>query len=316
MEFNMTRVVFMGTPDFAVPALAALLSEGYDVVGVLTRPDRPAGRGQRVEESPVKRLARANGLPILQPSTLRDAEARAAVLELQPDVITVAAYGLLLPQALLDLPGHGCLNIHGSLLPRHRGAAPIAAAILAGEAATGVSIMRVDAGLDTGPVLASASLPIDPEDTTGSLTAKLAALGARLLIATLPRWLRGELVPTPQDDAQATLAPRIAKEAGQIDWNQPAVAIERQVRAYSPWPSAYTYWRGQLLKVHRSHADFVVEVPAGAGPGQVIPVLDGAAAVAGSGVLRLDEVQLAGKRVLPISTFLRGASGFIGSSLK
>jgi len=312
----MTRVVFMGTPDFAVPALAALLSEGYDVVGVLTRPDRPAGRGQRVEESPVKRLARANGLPILQPSTLRDAEARAAVLELQPDVITVAAYGLLLPQALLDLPGHGCLNIHGSLLPRHRGAAPIAAAILAGEAATGVSIMRVDAGLDTGPVLASASLPIDPEDTTGSLTAKLAALGARLLIATLPRWLRGELVPTPQDDAQATLAPRIAKEAGQIDWNQPAVAIERQVRAYSPWPSAYTYWRGQLLKVHRSHADFVVEVPAGAGPGQVIPVLDGAAAVAGSGVLRLDEVQLAGKRVLPISTFLRGASGFIGSSLK
>ncbi len=189
MEFNMTRVVFMGTPSFAVPALAALLSEGYDVVGVLTRPDRPAGRGQRVEESPVKQLAWANGLPILQLSTLRDAEAQAAVAELQPEVITVAAYGLLLPQPILDLPSDGCLNIHGSLLPRHRGAAPIAAAILAGDAATGISIMRVEAGLDTGPVLASASLPIDPEDTTGSLTAKLAALGARLLIATLPRCL-------------------------------------------------------------------------------------------------------------------------------
>ena len=175
--------------------------------------------------------------------------------------------------------------------------------------------MRVDAGLDTGPVLATASLQIDPEDTAGSLTAKLSALGAQLLIATLARWLRGEIVPAAEDDAQSSLAPRIAKEAGQIAWDQPAVAIERQVRAYNPWPSAYTFWRGRLLKVYHAHADFVVGVPSGAVAGQVISVLDGAAVVTGSGVLRLDEVQLAGKRPLPIGAFLRGAVAFVGSKL-
>ncbi len=311
----MTRVVFMGTPEFAVPSLAALLREGYDVVGVLTREDRPAGRGQRVEESPVKELARANGLPILQPRTLRNEENQAALAALAPDLIVVAAYGLILPEAVLDLPPHGCLNVHGSLLPRHRGAAPIAAAILAGDEVAGISLMRMDAGLDTGPVLASASLPVAPDDTTGSLTARLAALGAGLLVATLPRWLRGEITPTPQDDALANYAPRISKEAGEIQWPLPAAQIARQVRAYNPWPSAYTSWRGQRLRILCAHPEPDAPLPAEAMPGQVLSAAGRAGVVTGQGVLWLDEVQLAGKRILPIEAFLRGAAGFAGSRL-
>ncbi len=311
----MTRVVFMGTPEFAVPSLAALLREGYDVVGVLTREDRPAGRGQRVEESPIKELARANGLPILQPRTLRNEENQAALAALAPDLILVAAYGLILPQAVLDLPAHGCLNVHGSLLPRHRGAAPIAAAILAGDEVAGISLMRMDAGLDTGPVLASASLPVAPDDTTGSLTARLAALGAGLLVATLPRWLRGEITPVPQDDALANYAPRISKEAGEIQWPLPAAQIARQVRAYNPWPSAYTSWRGQRLRILCAHPEPDAPLPAEAVPGQVLSGAGRAGVVTGQGVLWLDEVQLAGKRILPIEAFLRGAAGFAGSKL-
>jgi methionyl-tRNA formyltransferase len=302
----------MGTPEFAVPSLAALLSEGYDVVAVLTRQDQPAGRGQRLEESPVKELARANGLPVQQPRSLRQPEAQDAVDVLGPDLIVVAAYGLILPQAILDLPAHGCINVHGSLLPRHRGAAPIAAAILAGDTTAGISVMRMDAGLDTGPVLAKASLPILPDDTTGALTSRLAALGADLLVATLPGWLSGDITPTPQDDSLATYAPRISKEAGEIRWDRPAEEIARQVRAYNPWPSAYTSWRGQRLRVLCAHP-----APASAtgAPGQVVAGPGGAGVITGSGVLWLDEVQLAGKRILPIGTFLRGAAGFVDSSL-
>lgn len=244
--------VFMGTPEFAVPSLAALVNAGYDVVGVYTRPDQPAGRGQKLTESPVKAAARGYGLPIFQPATLRAAAAQAALAALAPELIVVAAYGLILPQAVLDLPRFGCVNVHGSLLPRHRGAAPIAAAILAGDAETGVSIMLMDAGVDTGPVLSTAALPVAPDDTTGTLTPKLAALGADLLTATLPRWLRGEITPQPQPTEGATLAPRLAKEAGAIDWREPVWLIERRVRAYQPWPGAYTTWRGQMLKVLRA----------------------------------------------------------------
>jgi methionyl-tRNA formyltransferase len=311
----MTRVVFMGTPEFAVPSLAALLSEGYDVVAVLTRQDQPAGRGQRLEESPVKELARANGLPIQQPRSLRQPEARDAVAVLAPDLIVVAAYGLILPQALLDLPAHGCINVHGSLLPRHRGAAPIAAAILAGDTTAGISVMRMDAGLDTGPVLAKAALPILPDDTTGSLTSRLATLGADLLVATLPGWLRGETPLFPQDDSLATYAPRISKEAGEVQWDRPAEEIARQVRAFNPWPSAYTSWHGQRLRILCAHPDPAAATGAPAEPGQVIPGPGRAGVITGSGVLWLDEVQLAGKRILPIDTFLRGAGGFPGSTL-
>lgn len=310
----MTRVVFMGTPEFAVPSLAALLSAGYDVVGVLTREDQPAGRGQRVEESPVKKLARANGLPVQQPRTLRAEETQAALAALSPDLIVVAAYGLLLPQAVLDLPPHGCINVHGSLLPRYRGAAPITAAILAGESEAGISLMRMDAGLDTGPVIATAALPIWPNDTTGTLTGRMADLGAELLIETLPLWLVGEIPPQPQDDAASSFAPRLSKETGQVDWTAPAAVIERAVRAYQPWPSAYTTWRGLRLKIMRAHVD-ETEAPADTEPGLVISAVGRAGVVTGQGVLWLDEVQLAGKRLLPTEVFLRGAVGFVSSKL-
>jgi methionyl-tRNA formyltransferase len=312
----MTRVVFMGTPDFAVPSLAALLRNGYDVVGVLTREDQPAGRGQKVEESPVKRLALEHGLLIQQPRTLRKPEPLAELASLAPDLIVVAAYGLILPPPVLELPRYGCVNVHGSLLPRHRGAAPIAAAILAGDSEAGISIMLMNAGVDTGPVLSRASIPIATDDTTGTLTAKLADLGADLLVGTLPAHLSGDIRPEPQPDKGATYAPRIAKEDGRIDWREPAEIIARRVRAYQPWPSAYTTFGGQLLKILRAHAGPITEANGENAPGTVIGAArNTAGVVTGEGVLWLDEVQLAGKRSVNISAFLPGARGFIGAHL-
>jgi methionyl-tRNA formyltransferase len=326
----MTRLVFMGTPEFAVPSLAALLQAGYDVVGVLTKEDQPAGRGQKLEASAVKQLTQAHGLAIQQPHTLRAAEARAALADLAPDVIVVAAYGLILPQEVLDLPRFGCINVHGSVLPRWRGAAPIAAAILAGDVEAGVSIMRMDAGVDTGPMLSAAYLPIAPDDTTGTLTPKLASLGADLLVRTLPRWLAGELAPIPQPEEGATYAPRITKEEGQIDWTEPAALIERRVRAYQPWPTAYSRWNGLGLKILRARTEAegpgIRDQGSGDGsptgrlraqePGTVIAERAGSAGVVtGRGVLWLEEVQLAGKRATPVGAFLQGARGFVGSKL-
>jgi methionyl-tRNA formyltransferase len=291
------------------------------VVGVLTRQDQPAGRGQQIELSPVKQAAMERGLPIQQPRTLRSSDALAELTALAPDLIVVAAYGLILPQVVLDLPRFGCVNVHGSLLPRHRGAAPIAAAILAGDAETGVSIMLMDAGVDTGPVLDTAALPIAPDDTTGALTAKLARLGGELLIATLPPYLAGEIDPQPQPTDGATYAPRLDKEAGKIDWREPAAIIERKVRAYQPWPSAYTSWNDQRLKILRARAGGQVtgvrgQESGGEGQGGVIAGERGAVGVVtGDGVLWLDEVQPAGKRPMLASAFLAGARGFIGSRL-
>ena len=248
----MTRLVFMGTPEFAVPSLAALLREGYDVVGVLTKEDQPAGRGQKLVESPVKQLAAAQGLAIQQPSTLRSAEAQAALAALAPDVIVVAAYGLILPQEVLDLPRFGCLNVHGSVLPRWRGAAPIAAAILAGDVEAGVSIMRMDAGVDTGPMLSAAYLPIAADDTTGTLTPKLAAWGPICWCGRSRAGWPASSPRCPQPEEGATWAPRITKEEGLIDWSEPAALIERRVHAYQPWPTAFTRWNGLGLKVLRA----------------------------------------------------------------
>lgn len=311
----MTRLVFMGTPEFAVPSLEALLRAGYDVVAVLTREDQPAGRGRRLEEPPVKRAALAYGLTVQQPSTLQNAGSQAALAAFAPELIVVAAYGLILPQAVLDLPRFGCVNVHGSLLPRHRGAAPIAAAILEGDAEAGITIMLMDAGVDTGPVLGAAAIPIAAGDTTGSLTARLADLGASLLVATLPGWLRGEIAPQPQPAAGASFAPRIAKEDGRIDWAEPAWLIERRVRAYQPWPTAYTDWDGQRLKLLRAS----VGRQAGAETRGVGTVIAGArgrvGVITGDGVLWLEEVQLAGKRALPVSAFAAGARGFLGAQL-
>lgn len=311
----MTRVVFMGTPEFAVPALRRLL-ESYQVVGVVTQPDRPAGRGQKVQVSPVKELALAHGLPVLQPRSLRkDPLAVQAIADLHPDLIVVAAYGLILPQPVLDLPPHGCLNIHASLLPRWRGPAPIPAAILAGDQETGVTLMCMDAGMDTGPIVVQRRTPIRPDDTTASLSERLSELGANLLAETLPSWLNGEIAPQPQDEAQATVCGLIRKEDGQIDWTRPAALIERQVRAYHPWPGAFTFWRGQQLKVLRSSATGLHARPADLSPGTVILVGRTPGVITGEGVLLLDEVQLAGKRAMPAQAFVQGYRDFVGSRL-
>ena len=303
----------MGTPEFAVPSLASLARAGHDIPAVVTREDHRAGRGQRTEQSPVKRFALSQGIPVLQPRSLRTAEYHAAIADLSCDLIVVAAFGLILPGTLLALPSRGCLNVHGSILPRHRGAAPIAAAILAGDSVAGISIMLMDEGVDTGPVLHDASLRVQADDTTGTLSAKLSELGAELLTATIPEWIAGTLIPTPQPSEGATFAPRIEKQDGLIDWREPVLHLERKVRAYLPWPTAFTKWNGQSLKVLRTHTE---EVSAEGEPGRVIG--DGrqsAGVVAGGGVLWLDEVQLAGKRPLPIAEFLRGATGFVGSVL-
>lgn len=308
----MTRIVFMGTPEFAVPALEAL-ADAHQVVGVVTQPDRPAGRGRRLAPSPVKQVALERGLSLSQPHSLRTPEAVAQLSAWKPDVIVVAAFGQILPQDVLGLPPHGCLNVHGSLLPHWRGAAPVAAAILAGDEVTGVTIMQMDAGLDTGPVLAQREETILPDDTQATLEERLAYLGAELLVETLSAYLAGNLLPRPQPEEGATYAGQLRKEDGLLDWSRPAVELDRQVRAFTPWPGAFTTWRGQRLKVLR-----VVPLPEWHGdapPGTVIVLADGVVVATGEGALRLEEVQLAGKRPMDIAPFLRGQRDFAGSAL-
>jgi len=308
----MTRLVFMGTPSFAVPALEGLI-DSYEVVGVVTQPDKRTGRGRKVVAPPVKQAAMARGLPVLQPKTLRQPEVIEELKALAPTVIVVAAYGQILPSEVLAIPPRGCLNVHPSLLPKYRGAAPIAGAILAGEEETGVTIMLMDEGMDTGPILAQRRLMIEPEDTTESLSRKLARLGADLLIETLPRWLRGEIAPQPQDDSRATYTKPIAKEDGLIDWSLPAVEIWRRCRAYYPWPSAYTYWQGRLFKVLRAKP--IPQWKGAEKPGRVMRLRQGLAVATGEGALLLEEVQLAGKRAMGAEDFLRGQRQFLGSVL-
>jgi len=308
----MERLIFMGTPDFAVPVLKALIGR-YEIAGVVTQPDRQVGRGRKVEASPVKVVALAYDLPVLQPPSLRQPNVVAELRALAPEVIVVAAYGHILRAEVLDIPPKGCLNVHASLLPKYRGAAPIAAAILAGEEETGVTIMLMDEGMDTGPILSKATCPISPHDTGESLSTKLAQLGADLLMDTLPHWLRSEIEPRPQDHSQATYSRIIVKEDGLIDWSQSAVEIWRRSRAYHPWPSTYTYWRCRLLKVLRAEA-----LPHWSGegvPGQVMALDEGLAVATGEGALLLSEVQLAGKRALNIEDFARGHRDFVGSVL-
>ncbi|MDE3091323.1 MAG: methionyl-tRNA formyltransferase [Chloroflexota bacterium] len=309
----MPRIIFMGTPEFAVPVLDTLTHSMHTIVGVYTRPDQPAGRGKAVRASPVKRLAESRGLPVFQPLSLRQPEFIAPLRDLAPDVIIVAAYGLILPRAVLSIPPRGCVNTHASLLPRHRGAAPIPAAILAGDSETGVTLMQMDAGLDTGPILAQRAIPIAGDDTTATLTPKLAALAATLLIETLPRILAGEVAPQPQDDARATLCKTIRKEEGLIDWKLPAVEIARRVRAFNPWPSAYTFWNGVPLKILLATA---AETTADANPGRVTQSAEKIAVACGDGALILREVQLASKRAMKVEEFVRGQRGFVDAVLR
>lgn len=311
------RIVYMGTPDFAVPALAALhengAGNGWEVVGVVTQPDRPAGRGKRVVMSPVKEYALAHDLPVLQPGRLRrEADAIEALAALAPDVMVVAAYGQILPKVVLEIPRFGCLNIHASLLPAWRGASPITASLLAGQAETGVTLMLMDVGMDTGPMLAQATMEIDANDTTASLGEKLAAQGATLLVAQLPRWLAGEVAPVDQADlpGEVSTCSLVKKEDGQIDWGQSAAHIKRMIRAYAPWPSAFTLWKGQNFKIWRG------QVVAGrAGAGEVVSTGNGVAVGTGDGLLELLSVQPAGKRAMDVRSFLHGAGDFIGSRL-
>jgi methionyl-tRNA formyltransferase len=311
----MARIVFFGTPEFALPVLQSLLQQ-HTVLAVVTQPDRAAGRGrQRLAAPPVKELAATHGVEVMQPQRLRRAAATLRRLaELQADVFVLAAYGQILPATVLAMAPHGCLGVHASLLPALRGAAPISAAILQGLAETGITLMLTDVGMDTGPIIAQAALAIAPQETTATLTPRLAKLGADLLIATLPAWLRGEITPQPQDERLATVAPMIAREDAAIDWRQPAIAIERQVRAYDPWPGAYTLLAGQTLKIISAVAE--LDTPADAPPGAVLALPQGIAVATGAGVLRLGQVQLAGKRAMPALELARGYRGLVGTVLE
>ena len=307
------RIVFMGTPEFAVPTLKHLVLNDYQVAAVYTRPDRPAGRGRGLASSPVKRLAKELALPVVHPVSLKETGAIAELDSFEPDVIVVAAFGQILPKSVLELPKFGCLNIHPSLLPRHRGVAPVAAAILAGDSFTGVSIMLMDEGLDTGPVVSMAQAAISDRDSTGSLTLKLSLIAAHLIQDVLPDWVRGGIKSKPQDEADATYSATIAKEDGEIDWHQPAVAIWRRVRAFHPWPGCYTRWRGKLLKIIEVEP-LGREVKAVAGEVITLPGV-GLGVSTGDGVLRLLVMQLEGKRAMTSEEFLRGQRRFVGAVL-
>jgi methionyl-tRNA formyltransferase len=299
------KVVFMGSPEFALPSLQAL-AKNYKVIGVVTQPDRPAGRGRQLTPPPVKTLALSLGIEVIQPEKLRQPETQEKLRTWSPDLIVVTAFGQILRQNVLDLPRCGCVNVHASLLPRWRGAAPIQAALLNGDSLTGATIMKMDPGIDTGPILSQRQIQILPEDTTESLALRLAQAGADLLIETLPAYLSGRLHPQPQDESQATYAPMLTKEEGALDFSQPAVTLVNRVRAYNPWPGAAIQWAGQPLKVHRARA---VSAPI-TRPGER-GVIDGLPAVAAAdGWLLLEEIQPAGKRAMNGSTFLLGARGW------
>ena len=305
----------MGTPEFAVPSLEHLILNHYQVVAVYTQPDKPSGRGRSLVPPSVKRAAQALNLPVVQPVSLKEAEAVAQLAEFRPDVIVVAAFGQILPKTVLDIPRYECINIHPSLLPKYRGASPVAAAILAGEEFTGVSIMLMDSGLDTGPVLARAQVPVSPPDNTGSLTVKLSLVAARLLQEVLVAWLRGEMAPQPQNEAEATHSVQFTKEDGVIDWRQPAGEIWRRVRAFNPWPGCYTGWGGRQLKIVEA-----VPLPEGGTfeMGRVVALNQRGAAFGvctGDGVLGVLKVQLEGKQAMSAAEFVRGQRDFIGAIL-
>jgi methionyl-tRNA formyltransferase len=316
----MKKIVFMGTPDFAVPILQTLI-ETQNVVGVVTQPDRPAGRGKQLRPSPIKIAAEAANIPVYQPKSLRSEAAAQPLRDWQPDMIIVAAFGQILRPHVLELPPHGCLNIHASLLPRWRGASPIQHAILAGDAETGICLMQMDVGLDTGPVFTCASTPISPTETAVSLHDRLAELGANLLTTHLNDILAGKLTATPQDDDQSTYAPMIKKEDGRLDWQQTSDELDRRIRAMTPWPGAFTTWQGKMLKVKKAavaNGHFgklrTSRLPAGKA-GQVVAFDEGAAVLTSEGGLLLQEIQLAGKRATAVADFLRGHPHFIGSLL-
>jgi methionyl-tRNA formyltransferase len=306
------RILYMSTPEFGVPTLHKLVEAGYQFAGVVCQPDKPSGRGLQVTAPAVKQAALELGLPVLQPASLRTPETLELLAATQPDLIVVAAYGQFIPDPICQRAPRGALNLHPSLLPRWRGAAPVQAALLAGDAETGVTIQFVARELDAGDILAQVRTFILPEEDAAGLIARLAELGADTMVETIGRWLRDEITPWQQDAAGVTWCGRLTKEEGLLDWNRPADLLARQVRAFSPWPGAYTTWQGHQLTILA--ADGLNRLlPAG----EVVALEDSGVAVGcGEGALRLRKVQLAGRQPLPIEAFLRGARGFIGARLQ
>lgn len=304
----------MGTPEFAVPSLRVLIERGDTLVGVVTQPDQPAGRGMALRSSAVKACALEHDIPIFQPAKLRSPEVLERLHDWRPDLLVIAAYGKLLPKGVLDLPPHGCINVHASLLPKYRGAAPIQWAIANGETQTGVTIMRVVQQMDAGDILLQKAIPITERETGGSLHDKLSVLGAETLDQALTLFKHGRLVARPQDESQATYAALIKKEDGRIDWTQDALGIERRIRAFYPWPSAYTTLCGKLLKIYAAH--LAQSALSRAAPGTVVHSAPDQLLVAtGRGTLALEEVQLAGKKRLTIREFLKGQPQTRGTQL-
>lgn len=297
------RIIFAGTPDFAAKALIALLDAGYQIVLVLTQPDRPAGRGMKIQIGDVKKAAQAYNISLLQPLSLKSEAMHAQLRSFDADVMVVAAYGLILPEAVLKIPRYGCLNIHASLLPRWRGAAPIQRALLAGDPETGITIMQMDEGLDTGSIMLQHRLSIEPCDTTGTLHDKLANLGAHSIVEALELLRLGKLIAIPQEEAQACYAAKIQKQEAEIDWQLDADQIDRMIRAFNPYPGAYTYFQGNLLKLWQAS----VTRNASGEAGKIIAIgNDGIVVGCGSGALILEIVQQAGGKKMPVTEFLAG----------
>ena len=312
------RIVFMGTPDFSVPALKALVEAGHQVIAVVTQPDKPKGRGKEVQMTPVKIQAMEYGIPVYQPAKVREASFVEVLKGLEADVYVIIAFGQILPKAVLELPKYGCINIHASLLPKYRGAAPIQWCVIDGERETGITTMMMDVGLDTGDMLEKAVIPIEEKETGGSLHDKLSMAGGDLILSTLKKLEEGTLVRTPQTDEGTCYAKMLTKSLGDIDWNQDAVSIERLIRGLNPWPSAYTMWNGKTIKIWaadviagREAAEFLSEsgVPAetGTAPGTVVcSDKRGLVVCTGGGLLSIRELQMEGKKRMDTPAFLRG----------
>ena len=317
------RSIFMGTPHYTIPVLEALLSLDGQVVGVYVPPDKPRGRSQATVSSPVKSFAIEHNIEVFQPVSLRRTNVQEDLASLRPDVVVVAAYGKLLPPEVLRIPLHGCVNIHPSLLPKYRGPSPVATAILEGEKRTGVTVMLMDEGMDTGPVLASRPVDIEVDATTERLTPLLFQFGAQLLVETLPLWLGKEINPQPQDGNLAKVTKRLAKVDGEAGWEMSAEDLERRLRAFTPWPGLFTYWKGRSLKILLARTSFNTEsggaaVLGGNRPGEVVSLEEAGVAVGvvtSQGVLGIETLQLEGKRPASSEEFLRGYRDFIGSVL-
>ncbi|MDD5342691.1 MAG: methionyl-tRNA formyltransferase [Patescibacteria group bacterium] len=309
---NNPRIIFFGTPEIAVPFLVALVKSKFNIIAVVTQPDRPAGRNNVLTPSPVKSIALSHRLPVLQFSTLKSVEVFNSLKSLKPDLFIVMAFGLLFPQKILDLTPLGCLNIHPSLLPKYRGASPIQSQILSGEKLSGLTIMKMDAGLDSGPVLEIMEFPLDNFETSITLTQKITKLGPDFLIETLKNYLDGKIIARPQDKSQATITKIIEKADGRIDWSKPVEEIERQIRAYQPWPGSYTFWDNLKIEIIKAS---VADIPTTEKSGTVIQKDADVYIATGKNILRIEELKPASKKTMAVVDFVRGHPNFIGSSL-